>query len=1266
MERATVAVVAEEGGAVVAFLAVTARAPMPDTSGADGHHDASARLAWAKRTARELTAIDGSAAESGSTLWLAACATAPGLDDTRAALKPMLRECFSRAPFAPATLFFAGPAALLERAPIGSLVEKRATLAPTATPQTKFALYSCARSDAAPAPRARDARLEDYDDLAALAAFAAGFSPADRAPGGAAFGGFAGTEEDGSIRSADSVQREMARLIAEARASPETRRVLVAASSDAAAGGAERPRDIVALMAVTTEGLREDARVWAETHDLAAYDDFAKPDLFNSAAAEDAGFGGGAPAPADPLLRSSPPPAEPEPDEPTPPATLVFANPADGRTRTNDAFRVTAFVSLPGYERETRPLLDAAFARFPEVDFCVARVPADAEEVPFTTHEMVRVPPRSGMRAFAEHVLYARHREADAPGFHVRPGAPGDAPGVAELLAGAAGADAAAAAFSEAAEGGGLSAFVATCDGQIVGYLLLDLSVDARFLRARFRLDEAADEPEDGAFAWLAAYELNPVFAHRRRRAGFVLEALRQAGKTCALYAHAFEEEPDGDGEPKRLPDVVARDFLMARSRRLESPIIDNYPAGENDANAPSRDAEYALFALTSRVAASTRRVVDAKVLVVGGDDVALAAAEALAAHETLLFESVSLAAPAGGVYPGGFPACSAYASSAGGSASGHAGLAKLALGLDRVAYHEADLEAIVLNDGKLLRESADENADENADEYAKDESAKERSFVSRRTRSRSFARFADGGESPFDVLALCLSSRDETRRAVLGDDADADPALRDVPVERLEDFLQTVRGMPKENRRALADGCECLVVYGATLAALGAPRALARLGFEPASVLRVVPERASDAGTDGDAGTDPDSLASSLSLASFAERAVASTPGLGAEALSLPGQPAALRGLALAGCEACVLPSGARGVRAYFEDQRTGAVTAVEATALLGCDVGDVDPRTRAALDAAGLVTDGGVVVDGAFAASASSRVFAAGDVAKFSKRVPAFDGSERDTGRLFGNDTRDTRQHVHVRALKPHRRAMRFRDRRECGVALANAVAARFDAPRWNASANDGANAETAPFFARARVEAVTLASGAFFFRAGTPETLSDPGTPLDVLDGGEGEYRYEVSEDVHSRRRGGGSSLRRRATRADGVFCQIETDAGDTIVALSYAGPVKIDARRFARCVGLPLSLFIDTAETGLPKSPEAETVCLWRALASASKSAAFHEDFRGAFAEARRRARRSSAEAKKKGSHSGTFAAAAQESVIAFVGKRAGDLPAYHGV
>jgi hypothetical protein len=101
VERATVAVVAEEGGAVVAFLAVTARAPMPDTSGADGHHDASARLAWAKRTALELTSPGGTRFECGSTLWLAACATAPALQvSARAVLRRMLRECFARAALA--------------------------------------------------------------------------------------------------------------------------------------------------------------------------------------------------------------------------------------------------------------------------------------------------------------------------------------------------------------------------------------------------------------------------------------------------------------------------------------------------------------------------------------------------------------------------------------------------------------------------------------------------------------------------------------------------------------------------------------------------------------------------------------------------------------------------------------------------------------------------------------------------------------------------------------------------------------------------------------------------------------------------------------------------------------------------------------------------------------------------------------------------------------------------------------------------------------
>ena len=1291
VERATVAVVAEEGGAVVAFLAVTARAPMPDTSGADGHHDASARLAWAKRTALELTSPGGTRFECGSTLWLAACATAPALQvSARAVLRRMLRECFARAPLAPRSLFFAGPNAV-EQTPIGSLIEKRATNTDGMTTdkssdekKTKFALYSCARKDVAPAPIARDARLEDYDDLFSLAAHAA---EASGRGGPRAFSfGFSFEKEGQShenTSTADSTRRAMARLIAEARRAPETRRVLVAVDDDGADDGASSSK-IVALMAVTTEGVLEDARAWAETHDTAAYDDFAKPEEVDEGDADEGDaeeekkeekeeLRGSVPVPADRAAPTTTDLASVSNADASEEATTI-SKPSEQhepsndtkRTRTNDAFRVVAFASLPGYDVSTAvPLLDAAFARFEEVDFCVAAVPAEAREVPFTTHEMVRVPFRPGMGAFADQVLYARHREADAPGFEIRPGAREDAAEVASLLLGTPRADArvetfeaaAAAGYSRdeqksvpeetasASENASLRAFVATCDGQVVGYLVLDLAAHAfaRLARRRFRLDEVVDEPDESAFALLVAYELNPVFAHRRRRVGFMLEALRLAGKACALYAHSLEEAPvssnldeaEASEEPRRLPDVAARDFRMARSRRLE--LID--PENEN-----RDDANHALFVFTSRVAASPRRVVDAKVLVVGGDDVALAAAETLAAHESLLFESVSLAAPAGGVYPGGFPVSSAYCScvsSSSGSTTGHASLAKLALGLDRVAYHEADLESVVFDEASGARH----------------------------------ARFADGGEQRFDALLLCLASRDETRRAVLGDGCDDDPDVRDTPVERLDDFVQQVSGMPSEDRNELVETCECVLVYGATLDALGASRTLARLGFEPGSVLRVVPEAMDITHEDEDVeGVETETRPSSERgesgvserLASFAEWAASSTKGLGLDALSLPGQPPALRGLALAGCEACVLRSGAPGVRAYFSDTRTGAVTAVEATALLGCDVGDVDQRLFAALDAFGLVTDGGVVVDGAFRTN-DARVFAAGDVAKFSRSVLGASKPfpSRPTGIGREGDQVATKPSKEKTRRKPFARAMRLRDGRECGDALARAVAARFSDDSFDESVSSRSmspmryGTETkrtrafettndAPVFARARVEAVTLPSGAFFFRAATPEALAPAAAPMF-----------------------GGSKFKTRTTRRNGVFCRVETDARNVIVSLSYCGPF-VDARRHARCVGLPASLFFaddealpeDSKESSSEEEKEDDAFCLWSALCRPAASALFHEDFLEAFNDAKRKARRERervGELKKE-----DIAAAAQENAIAFVGKRAKDLPAYHDV
>ena len=86
--------------------------------------------------------------------------------------------------------------------------------------------------------------------------------------------------------------------------------------------------------------------------------------------------------------------------------------------------------------------------------------------------------------------------------------------------------------------------------------------------------------------------------------------------------------------------------------------------------------------------------------------------------------------------------------------------------------------------------------------------------------------------------------------------------------------------------------------------------------------------------------------------------------------------------------------------------------------------------------------------------------------------------------------------------------------------------------------------------------------------------------------------------------------------------------------------------------------------DSKESSSEKEKEDDAFCLWSALCRPAASALFHEDFLEAFNDAKRKARRERervGELKKE-----DIAAAAQENAIAFVGKRAAELPAYHDV
>jgi hypothetical protein len=114
--------------------------------------------------------------------------------------------------------------------------------------------------------------------------------------------------------------------------------------------------------------------------------------------------------------------------------------------------------------------------------------------------------------------------------------------------------------------------------------------------------------------------------------------------------------------------------------------------------------------------------------------------------------------------------------------------------------------------------------------------------------------------------------------------------------------------------------------------------------------------------------------------------------------------------------------------------------------------------------------VLDGGLVVDGMFRTN-DERIYAAGDCAKFSKRIKGGPGSANFT-------------------KHPQKRAMRTRDARECGFLLANSLVRQFvtnwDDENDKEQSSSSSFSLTTPAFRNPRVESAAFPGGAFFFRA------------------------------------------------------------------------------------------------------------------------------------------------------------------------------------
>jgi hypothetical protein len=776
----------------------------------------------------------------------------------------------------------------VERQPLGKHLAK---LAKT----TRFALYAAPRAVVAPRLRVRRARVEDHDDLVPLYAAVA----ADPAPPGGALSRVPAAVADDDDRGGPEEEYALARLIDAALAEPERHCVLVAEIGDTG--------KFAGVMALSADGV--DAEALARDHDLSSYDDLrTDADAEEKEKEKDAGTTPepstaedsppepeASDSPPEPEASDSPPEPEasdspPEPEASDSPPEPEASSPDEDPSSSSSSTRANAF-------RVTMlAVLPEYLAQSPEF------LDVAFECFPDKDHCVLTVPPHvpevplaaAAMRraaprdARANDALYVCHRAGRLPGFEVRVADDMDSDSIEELLEGMEDADEMVLAFNDAVE--------ARERGEAAAVVATCEGTVVGY--ATFAL-EVDLEPLAACFdlAEVIHLDAHDADGYAQLEECVLNPVFAHARKTVVTEALrllrktcALYQLAPGDDQPPP-PEVVTSHFRLVAGRRSREDF----------------DAHFALFALTPRVAVTPRTAVNARVVVVGGSEAALATVDRLVTHPGTAFNNITLVT-SGALAVGG--AASAY---------NRASLAKLALenggGVGGgVATVEASLRAL--------------------------------------DRDARVVVLDDDTELPYEMLVLCPTHEDQTRRAM--------DAASHLPVERLRDVLGA---LTREDASSLTS----VVVYGDTFEAMGAPRALVAAGVAPSAIHRVSPASRTD-------GRGVSALVAS---------AAAATPGLGPETLVAEGQPATREGLTFAGAEPLDV-----GARAYFRGETDDDVVAIDAEFVVTCDEGDVDPATFRCLNDAGIVFDGNVVVDAAFRTN-DPDVYAGGDVAKFSRRL-------------------------------------------------------------------------------------------------------------------------------------------------------------------------------------------------------------------------------------------------------------------------------------
>ncbi|KAJ3061134.1 hypothetical protein HDU99_005656, partial [Rhizoclosmatium hyalinum] len=306
-----------------------------------------------------------------------------------------------------------------------------------------------------------------------------------------------------------------------------------------------------------------------------------------------------------------------------------------------NVFCVNLLCIEDAYANQGIEFVKAAFALFPDRDFCVITVPTGMPEIPML-RSFTMVQPRYGK--MTSHCLYILNRFGCIENVNTRRGKQGDFLVLEQMVQGLAAEYDILTRFNESftdSESGvpKYKSFVAEANGQCIGVAILEKLTFASTISDQFDIEEFLSlkiTPLNGDHVLLRHLILNPLFAHQTK--WFIEEIMRMAAVSCILYP--IDESAKLDITSRML---LGKELFPVK-RRKQITFVD----GLRDGISVSEDLPYNMQLISSALLYEPKLTINTKIVVVGGSDTGIAFLEKLVYTPHLYFSNITLISTAG------------------------------------------------------------------------------------------------------------------------------------------------------------------------------------------------------------------------------------------------------------------------------------------------------------------------------------------------------------------------------------------------------------------------------------------------------------------------------------------------------------------------------------------------------------------------------------------------------------------------------------------